>query len=238
MFPERSEGDALAGSPPEETQPEAVSASLDAESATPIEDSAAAVIADAESGSASDATEPDAEAATDEVDEDAAADEVAAEADAEEPASEPEPETPEASFVTLAAAEDDHSDDPHHWDGPSVPFVPHHALLEGMMALAFLTFGLIFVSMVPAPLEARANPYLSPEGVMPEWYLMAPFWLLHIVPALPGMLFIGACVGALMFWPFIDRRPRRITRRPFVMGMSFVIIGIILALSIYPYFAE
>jgi hypothetical protein len=129
-------------------------------------------------------------------------------------------------------------DDPHHWDGPSIPFVPHHALVEGIMALAFLTVVLILVAMMPAPLEGRANPFLSPEGVKPEWYFMAPFELLHLLPPLIGMLVTGAAVGVLIGWPFIDRRPRRITRRPFMMGLSFAIILTILALTIYPYIHE
>jgi hypothetical protein len=139
------------------------------------------------------------------------------------------PEAVQAS-VTPAAEE---PDDPHHWDGPSVPFVPHHALLEGMMALAFLTVMLGMIAYLPAPLEERANPYLSPAGVLPEWYLLPPFELLHLVPPLPGMLGTGAAVMVLMFWPFIDRKPRRISRRPFMMIFSLLIIASLIGLSVY-----
>lgn len=229
MFPERSEGDALAGSPPEETAVDASQVSDDVVSAASAADSVAEPTA--ESTSSDDASSEG--EAPEEADESAAEDE-AVDAPAEEPA-EVIVVASEASEDSSVEAVEDHSDDPHHWDGPSVPFVPHHALLEGMMALAFLTFGLIFVAMIPAPLESRANPYLSPEGVLPEWYLMAPFELLHLVPPLPGMLGVGLAVGVLMLWPFIDRHPRRITRRPFVMALSFLIIAAILALSIIPY---
>lgn len=248
MFPERNEGEAQAGSPPEEglaaTAPSvgdegspapgvesateeapAVDAVAEpaAESDSPAE-STSSLASEAEVASAEPADEV-AEAAPDTDADDAVHAEVADETVAESAGTE----------AAVAVAEEDHADDPHHWDGPSVPFVPHHALLEGMMALAFLTFALIFVAMVPAPLESRANPYLSPAGVLPEWYLMAPFELLHLVPPLPGMLGVGLAVGVLMLWPFIDRHPRRITRRPFVMALSFLILAAILALSIIPY---
>jgi quinol-cytochrome oxidoreductase complex cytochrome b subunit len=134
--------------------------------------------------------------------------------------------------VALSAAPSE-PDDPHHWDGPSVPFVPDHALLEGMMALAFLTVMLGMISFIPAPLEARANPYLSPAGVLPEWYLLPPFELLHLVPPLPGMLATGLAVGVLMFWPFIDRKPRRISRRPYMFALSILIILSLIGLSVY-----
>lgn len=125
--------------------------------------------------------------------------------------------------------------DPHAWDGPSIPFVPHHAITEGIMALAFLTAIFALVATVPADLEARANPFLSPTGVMPEWYLVPPFELLHLVPALPGMLGVGVAVGILLMWPFIDRKPRRLSRRPFVMILAFSIIAILVGLSVYSY---
>jgi hypothetical protein len=251
MFPERSEGEAQAGPPSEETtvdasQPSEEAASV-APSADPVEETAAEATPSDADASSEDTTPEEGEEPT--AEDGAVAEEAEAEEDAEESApsgsadddaEEPVDEAAAAAVeteepVVEAVVAVDHSDDPHHWDGPSVPFVHHHALLEGMMALAFLTFGLIFISMIPAPLEARANPYLSPEGVLPEWYLMAPFELLHLVPPLPGMLGVGAAVGVLMLWPFIDRHPRRITRRPFLMALTFVILASILALSIIPY---
>jgi quinol-cytochrome oxidoreductase complex cytochrome b subunit len=102
-----------------------------------------------------------------------------------------------------------------------------------MMALAFLTVMLGLIAYMPAPLEERANPYLSPAGVLPEWYLLPPFELLHLVPPLPGMLGTGAAVMVLMFWPFIDRKPRRISRRPFMMIFSLLIIASLIGLSVY-----
>ena len=140
--------------------------------------------------------------------------------------------------VIKPAATKPAADDPHHWDGPSIPFVPHHALIEGVMAMTFLTVVMIMVAMMPAPLEGRANPFLSPEGVKPEWYFMAPFELLHLLPPLIGMLVTGAAVGVLIMWPFVDRKPKRITRRPFMMALSFAIILVILGLTIYPYIHE
>jgi quinol-cytochrome oxidoreductase complex cytochrome b subunit len=152
------------------------------------------------------------------------------------------PEVSETKEEQAVPAESEHSvqpaaasasaNDPHAYDGPSIPFVPHHALTEGMMALAFLTFGFIFIALVPVPLDARANPFLSPEGVLPEWYLLAPFELMHLVPAVTGFAIMTLALGGLMAWPFIDRRPRRMSRRPFILAVSFLAIGAIIGLSI------
>lgn len=139
--------------------------------------------------------------------------------------------SPAASDAASVAA----MNNAHHWEGPTIPFIPHHAIVEGIMALAFLTVIIGAVSLMPAPLEGRANPFLSPEGVKPEWYFMAPFELLHLVPPLVGMLVTGAAVGVLALWPFIDRKPKRITRRPFVMALSFAILGVIVGLTVYSY---
>jgi quinol-cytochrome oxidoreductase complex cytochrome b subunit len=211
---------------PDRSETEAVDAT---ESAQTAHADASQVEASSESVAVADAAPEtaDAKAGT----ETAIADDVTESADEVEAEDKPAP-------AYMAAVEPAHADDPHHWDGPSIPFVPHHALMEGMMALGFLTLMLALVATIPAPLEARANPFLSPEGVKPEWYFMAPFELLHLVPPLLGLAMTGVAVGILAAWPFIDRKPRRISRRPFVMALSFAIIAAVLALSIYPYIHE
>jgi hypothetical protein len=221
MLPERTDADAAS-----DAMSEGVPPAAEAPESTTVEKSAAA---ESSSGEATETATATATPPNEVVVADAAAGDVTTAAPTEVIAT----ATPAVEVVAVKATAE--PEDPHAWDGPSIPFVPHHALTEGVMALAFLTVMFALVATVPADLEARANPFLSPTGVMPEWYLVPPFELLHLVPALPGMLGVGVAVGILLMWPFIDRKPRRLSRRPFVMILAFSIIAILVGLSVYSY---
>jgi hypothetical protein len=217
MLPERTDADAAS-----DAMSEGVSPAAEAPESTTVVESTAA-----------ESSSEEAIATVTPTDEAVVADTTAGEATATAPTEVIATVTPVVETVVVKAAAE--PEDPHAWDGPSIPFVPHHAITEGVMALAFLTAIFALVATVPADLEARANPFLSPTGVMPEWYLVPPFELLHLVPALPGMLGVGVAVGILLMWPFIDRKPRRLSRRPLVMVLAFSIIAILVGLSVYSY---
>jgi quinol-cytochrome oxidoreductase complex cytochrome b subunit len=71
---------------------------------------------------------------------------------------------------------------------------------------------------------------------MPEWYFLGVFKLMHMVPPLVGFGIMGVAVGVLLAWPFIDRKPRRISRRPFMLAFSFLVIGVIVGLTVLAFF--
>jgi quinol-cytochrome oxidoreductase complex cytochrome b subunit len=123
--------------------------------------------------------------------------------------------------------------DEHDYSGLEViPFVPHHALKEAIAASIFLIIAFVFVAIVPAPLEAKANSFESPTGVKPEWYFMAPFELMHLMPPLPGMMVQGVAIGLFVILPFLDRKPRPIMTRKILFPLSILALAVQVMLTV------
>jgi quinol-cytochrome oxidoreductase complex cytochrome b subunit len=108
--------------------------------------------------------------------------------------------------------------DAGHPDGqaspPSIPFVPDFLLRDMVgwyIALALLA---VLAALFPWELGNQANPFASaPEGIRPEWYFLATFQSLKILPPkigpfegeMVGVLFFGACGLVVLLTPFVDR---------------------------------
>jgi mono/diheme cytochrome c family protein len=97
----------------------------------------------------------------------------------------------------------------------------------------------------PAQLDDKADPNNTAFVPYPAWYFMALFALLNIVGAVqnPTLLEIldlfatvivpGGLVLVLILLPFIDRNPsRRLSRRPWVLGLTAATMFAALALSV------
>jgi ubiquinol-cytochrome c reductase cytochrome b subunit len=112
------------------------------------------------------------------------------------------------------------------------PLYPDHLLQ--LMILSLLLFGAILTlgALFPAPFSAKADPFLSPPGAHPPWYLLPAFGLVDLLPHWFGGLLIVAACAALVFLPFIERSPHRESgRRRFFAGTAaaFCLVVIILA---------
>jgi len=98
----------------------------------------------------------------------------------------------------------------------TVPSVPHLARRIWLVALATVLVVTILALLVPAPLEAPANPSVTPNPAKAPWYFL---WLQELVTittipvgaftvngALVGGIVIPALLLALaVWWPFRDR---------------------------------
>jgi quinol-cytochrome oxidoreductase complex cytochrome b subunit len=89
--------------------------------------------------------------------------------------------------------------------GKSVNTIPDLILREVVVALVLIAFILVFSTLFNAPLEAKANPGLSPNPTKAPWYFSGiqemlmhfhPFFSLFIIPVL--------IVIALISLPYID----------------------------------
>ena len=89
--------------------------------------------------------------------------------------------------------------------GKSVNTIPDLILREVVVALVLMAFILVFSTLFNAPLEAKANPGLSPNPTKAPWYFSGiqemlmhfhPFFSLFIIPVL--------IVIALISLPYID----------------------------------
>src|SRR5260370_31289983 len=84
----------------------------------------------------------------------------------------------------------------------------------------------------PVPLDDKADPNNSTFVPYPAWYFIALYALVDIVGGLPPWMVQSASLFAtiigptllivlLVALPFIDRHPsRRLTRRPWVLGLT------------------
>jgi menaquinol-cytochrome c reductase cytochrome b/c subunit len=90
---------------------------------------------------------------------------------------------------------------------------PHLVIIEVLTVLAVIIL-LLFLSVVrDAPLEEIANPDISPNPGKAAWYLIsAQELILHMHPALGGVLIPGLVILGLMVIPYVDRNREGIGR--------------------------
>jgi ubiquinol-cytochrome c reductase cytochrome b subunit/cytochrome b6 len=87
----------------------------------------------------------------------------------------------------------------------SYPFYPHHFYTELIIGLT-LTFVLTILALVyPAQMGERANPFVTPEHIKPEWFFFAMFRWLKLTSFEMGVIGSMLFLLILLFWPFIDR---------------------------------
>ncbi len=76
--------------------------------------------------------------------------------------------------------------------------------------------------------EIPADPFDTPEHIKPEWYFLAAYQFLKIIPSEIGALILqSGAVLVFIFLPFIDRsEEKRIYKRPvfFFLVASFIVI--------------
>lgn len=121
-----------------------------------------------------------------------------------------------------------------------VPFFPDILFKDAVIALlVFLILGGL-AYFVGAPLESRANPADNSYTPRPEWYFLFLFQLLKYFPGnleVLGVVIIpGVVIGLLFLLPLLDKHPRRhFINRPWVSGITTVLVFGIVALSILSY---
>jgi ubiquinol-cytochrome c reductase cytochrome b subunit len=105
--------------------------------------------------------------------------------------------------------------------GPGPQFFPWHVVKDTvMMALVFASLFTVAM-LVPAPLDAIANPADADYVPRPEWYFLSLFQLLKYFPGplepIGTLVIPGLVVGFLFLLPFVDtgegRHPFRGSRR-------------------------
>ncbi len=87
--------------------------------------------------------------------------------------------------------------------------------------------------------EIPADPFNTPEHIKPEWYFLASYQFLKIIPSEFGALILLTVAGLLfVFLPFVDRsRENNIFKRPvFLSLVAAAILGFV-GLTIWGYFS-
>ncbi|MBK8190647.1 MAG: cytochrome bc complex cytochrome b subunit [Vampirovibrionales bacterium] len=116
------------------------------------------------------------------------------------------------------------------------PFFPAFMLKDAVVWLLVITGVVLLSALAPWGLGPEANPYNpAPAGIKPEWYFLAMFQFLKLVPPhvgpmegeQAGMVFFGLIGGGLAMAPFIDRGHNPFIARMMRLFGIAVLIGLI-----------
>jgi hypothetical protein len=96
-----------------------------------------------------------------------------------------------------------------------------------------------FVVLWPIELGEKADPFVTPEGIKPEWYFLSTYQLLKYFPKLLGILVSFIPPLVLLLWPFLDRSPERHPKkRPIAVGIGIAALVLAIAFGVVGHFSE
>ena len=127
---------------------------------------------------------------------------------------------------------------------PQMPFFPNFFLRELMAWYAALGILGSLAALFPWELGAKADPFSSaPAGIRPEWYFLAPFYTLKLIPShvlfiegeLLGLIGFGLLVAFWALLPFwaVDRGGTRRTK--LVTGAGVALLAYLATFSALGY---
>jgi cytochrome b6 len=128
---------------------------------------------------------------------------------------------------------------------PQMPFFPNFFLREMMAWYAALGVLGSLAAIFPWELGEKADPFVSaPAGIRPEWYFLAPFYTLKLIPS--RVLFLeGELLGLLgfgllaVFWillPFWATNRQGMERTRLVTGAGVALLAYLATFSLLGYF--
>jgi len=129
---------------------------------------------------------------------------------------------------------------------PQIPFVPHYVLHDVMwwyVALAVLAALALFL---PWELGKKADAFAAvPPGIRPEWYFLAMFQVLKLLPAhivglegeMLGVLGFSLAALVLLVLPFLDRGAGEGRSSPLVTVAGVAALVYMVVFTIYGYLA-
>jgi ubiquinol-cytochrome c reductase cytochrome b subunit len=125
-----------------------------------------------------------------------------------------------------------------HPDG--LPFYPYFVSREVLITFVYLIIMFAIISFVPAlfiPADANtpADPFNTPEHIRPEWYFLAPYEMLKLIPnRFLGIALQLVLVAVFILWPFIDTsKNHNILKRPLLLTLFFATIVVWAGITIW-----
>ncbi|HWD68524.1 MAG TPA: cytochrome b N-terminal domain-containing protein [Caulobacteraceae bacterium] len=120
----------------------------------------------------------------------------------------------------------------------TLPFHPYFTVKDGFGLSLFLILFAVVVFFIPDAFAKTQNaipadPLVTPNPIVPEWYLLPFYAILRAIPdKLGGVIALGASIGLVFAMPWIDRSHVRSMRyRPtariffFIWIVSALILG-------------
>jgi cytochrome b6 len=119
-----------------------------------------------------------------------------------------------------------------------MPFFPNYILRDVLAWYVLLALLAALAAFYPWELGTKADPFaVVPPGIRPEWYFLAMFHTLKLVPSHVlgfegerlGVLGFGLAALVLVLVPFLDRRASRGERSPAftviaVLGLVYLVV--------------
>jgi ubiquinol-cytochrome c reductase cytochrome b/c1 subunit len=113
----------------------------------------------------------------------------------------------------------------------TVPFHPYYTMKDGFGVVVFLIIYAGFTFFAPDYMGhpdnyIPANPLVTPEHIVPEWYFLPFYAILRAIPdKLGGVLAMFGAIGVLFVLPWLDTsRVRSATFRPIYKWFMLVLV--------------
>src|SRR5471032_2211123 len=121
----------------------------------------------------------------------------------------------------------------------TVPFHPYYTMKDGFGVVVFLIFYAAFVFFMPNALGepvnyVPANPLVTPNEIVPEWYLLPFYAILRAIPdKLGGVICMFGAIAVLFVMPWLDTsRVRSCKFRPVYKWFVFLLVADVIVLGI------
>jgi ubiquinol-cytochrome c reductase cytochrome b/c1 subunit len=120
----------------------------------------------------------------------------------------------------------------------TVPFTPHATMKDGFMVAVFCLVFAWFVFYIPnylghADNNIPANPGVTPQHIVPEWYYLPFYAILRAIPnKLAGVIALFASIVVLAFLPWLDTsKVRSANYRPIYRIFFWIFVLVCLGLG-------
>jgi len=128
-----------------------------------------------------------------------------------------------------------------------MPFFPDYILRDVLVWYVAIALLAALAAFYPWELGRKADAFAPvPPGIRPEWYFLAMFHTLKLLPAhifgvegeVLGVVAFGMAAGLLLFVPFLDRRASRDEPSSFFTFLGLLGLAYLVALTIIGHLAS
>ena len=93
-----------------------------------------------------------------------------------------------------------------------------------VIMFSIITFSPTF--FFPEEASVPADAFKTPENIRPEWYLLAPYQMLKLIPnKFFGISLEIALLFVFILWPFLDvQKEKNILKRPVLRGVFIILM--------------
>jgi quinol-cytochrome oxidoreductase complex cytochrome b subunit len=128
-----------------------------------------------------------------------------------------------------------------------MPFFPNYILRDVLAWYAALALLAALAAFYPWQLGNKADPFAAvPAGIRPEWYFLAVFYTLKLVPGHVfgmegerlGVIVFGLAAAAIVLVPFLDRRASRRMPSPVFTAIGLAALLYLVVFTIIGYYAS